>query len=991
MLAAVSLTAQLSVSSISIQNGAVNVPLQDTLWITFNKSINTAAQLGMFEQARFLKFMYGPMDQMRLNKAIISTDTTKIGFPYTLASGRVYQFTLEAALAKTGERLAAPVMIRFSTGGSVMQASISGKVLLADGSPARGFTVFAYNQWALTSRLFDEPWQGATAQTVADSAGNYALPYLPDGSYYVRAIGSREQISFGQPNFRFGFYDADGNRFPDLIKIDRNNRQVSNVAVSIGLPVGEAGTTGAARDSAQKLAASFGEGYQLVTVASGGTLDSTGRAPGWMYHYRNSAAATDVLMYFTGTTLTAGLQVKWNGSFLIPINGGWVNSDVLMPEAKAIAAGMNLSEPPAVTAMLTTVNTAQAVGVPNLPKWVLTVSGKQTDGRIKTQVALLNALTGTRDVPVRITAKAAVDSVQKHIDRLAAPVAPELVAVNGQADASGKADFWSVMYYTYASKTWTFAMVDGRGTVRFDSRRDDSPYQPPKLRGTWLDSPAILDSSAAWKNFAAGKTEPKASMNLKTVYIAFPPDTITIWSISAGGPSHNNGRQEFVNENLLAATGKPYAPGRFLAFDGSENAISTAKAWKQDAALVRIGAGGSYSMADDGRTPMWAYQFVSASRPDSILNMLVAGTATRSDFFLRRVDFRDTVPVPVLPSLSGLINSDQAMEIAETSGGTDFRAGNPSQPVVASLDQIRVKRDSSLSVWAIAYPYQNITQFGHFRVAINAATGEIIRERSRTTDRAPFEIALKAAQEWSRDAQFRYAKADSVNADGLVEVWTFGFWSPAKQEALFVEVTGATTITKQWVTTEVPRRFAKGAPIRNWLESINALAQAENAVGANLRRLGLLANVQAELTNSTAGQGKITGDETAAADSDFWAITYIKTDGHTELANVGETGAVTTDAEQTGTGLPKRLELDQNYPNPFNPSTTIRYSLPAAGKVTLEVYNLIGQKVASLVNGTQSAGTHQVSFDASQLSSGIYFYRITAGSQTAVRRMTLVK
>jgi hypothetical protein len=370
--------------------------------------------------------------------------------------------------------------------------------------------------------------------------------------------------------------------------------------------------------------------------------------------------------------------------------------------------------------------------------------------------------------------------------------------------------------------------------------------------------------------------------------------------------------------------------------------------------------------------------------------MLVAGNATKTDFFVRRVDFRDTTPVPVLPSLSGLINSDRALAIAESSGGLDFRVNNPGELVMASLDQIRVRRDSSLALWSVAYPFAGPSQFGHYRVLINAATGEVIRERARTTDRAPFETALKAAQEWSRDAQFRYAKADSVNADGLVEVWVFGFWSNARREALFVEVTGGTTITRQWTTTDVPARFAKGAPIRNWLESAVALAKAENAIGAVLRRQGVLAQVQAELTNSSANQAKISGDETAQADADYWVFTYIKTTGGTETASVNENGSVTT-SNEVSEELPKTLRLEQNFPNPFNPVTVISYALPASGEVRLEVFNMLGQKVATLVNGVQSAGTHQLQFNAAKLSSGIYFYRLTSGTQTVVRRMTLVK
>jgi len=81
----------------------------------------------------------------------------------------------------------------------------------------------------------------------------------------------------------------------------------------------------------------------------------------------------------------------------------------------------------------------------------------------------------------------------------------------------------------------------------------------------------------------------------------------------------------------------------------------------------------------------------------------------------------------------------------------------------------------------------------------------------------------------------------------------------------------------------------------------------------------------------------------------------------------------------------------QNYPNPFNPTTTINFALPEASHVKLVVYDLQGRMVAELVNGTRDAGVHEVTWDASDLASGLYFYRITAGDFNAVKKMMLVK
>ena len=88
---------------------------------------------------------------------------------------------------------------------------------------------------------------------------------------------------------------------------------------------------------------------------------------------------------------------------------------------------------------------------------------------------------------------------------------------------------------------------------------------------------------------------------------------------------------------------------------------------------------------------------------------------------------------------------------------------------------------------------------------------------------------------------------------------------------------------------------------------------------------------------------------------------------------------------------PYEFTLDQNYPNPFNASTTIEYTLPEQADVTLEVYNINGQRVKTLVEDTQDRGRHTVNFDASGMASGVYIYRIHAGDHMKVKQMTLVK
>jgi len=88
---------------------------------------------------------------------------------------------------------------------------------------------------------------------------------------------------------------------------------------------------------------------------------------------------------------------------------------------------------------------------------------------------------------------------------------------------------------------------------------------------------------------------------------------------------------------------------------------------------------------------------------------------------------------------------------------------------------------------------------------------------------------------------------------------------------------------------------------------------------------------------------------------------------------------------------PKAFSLMQNYPNPFNPSTVIRFNLQTSGMVELGIFNAAGEKVAELVNGQMESGNHEISFNAQNLPSGTYFYRLTSGNITETKKMLLIK
>ena len=98
-----------------------------------------------------------------------------------------------------------------------------------------------------------------------------------------------------------------------------------------------------------------------------------------------------------------------------------------------------------------------------------------------------------------------------------------------------------------------------------------------------------------------------------------------------------------------------------------------------------------------------------------------------------------------------------------------------------------------------------------------------------------------------------------------------------------------------------------------------------------------------------------------------------------------------TDLETEESNYVGTYELSQNYPNPFNPSTTINWQMPKAGLVTLKIYDVLGREVITLVNEELSAGKHEVVFDATRFSSGVYLYQLKAGDSRQSKKMILMK
>ena len=133
--------------------------------------------------------------------------------------------------------------------------------------------------------------------------------------------------------------------------------------------------------------------------------------------------------------------------------------------------------------------------------------------------------------------------------------------------------------------------------------------------------------------------------------------------------------------------------------------------------------------------------------------------------------------------------------------------------------------------------------------------------------------------------------------------------------------------------------------------------------------------------NSNSPKSYSYEDKNVTAGKYSYRLKQIDTDGQFEYSKTVEVDL----------GGVKKFELSQNYPNPFNPTTTIKFSLPEAANVKLTLFNILGQEVKTLVNESKESGVHTINFNASELNSGIYIYKLESGSFTQTRKMTLVK
>lgn len=244
------------------------------------------------------------------------------------------------------------------------------------------------------------------------------------------------------------------------------------------------------------------------------------------------------------------------------------------------------------------------------------------------------------------------------------------------------------------------------------------------------------------------------------------------------------------------------------------------------------------------------------------------------------------------------------------------------------------------------------------------------------------------AATYASNAKLGFIQTSDIDTNGAANIWTYAYFSfdtlnLFNSRAYYFDVQNNVVAFEYWDSLLV----GPFAIINRWMDSDSALQIAQHAGGSAIRKQFPGCTITAILIQMPAPPIYTE-----------WQISYKCSDSTRSVYINASTGdvvrwfnIVTSVNDAKNQAMPIRFDLGQNYPDPFNPSTKISYSIPTTGLVTLKVYNILGQEVATLFSGMRNAGNYEETFDGSKLASGVYFYRLQTGNQTLVKKMLMLK
>lgn len=432
----------------------------------------------------------------------------------------------------------------------------------------------------------------------------------------------------------------------------------------------------------------------------------------------------------------------------------------------------------------------------------------------------------------------------------------------------------------------------------------------------------------------------------------------------------------------------------FTVREKLDTVMSVARNYASDAVLreiTAVEAGEIFQDTLDGKFYFASYGFYSASKDSS---------------FIVNVDASGSILLEPIYSLLGIANlpepfidSDVAFDSAEANGGSLFRS-EPNTITRISYELRNYSTDENPPdtvnpYWRIIY-FKSDTFYqpiGLIVFYLDPSDGRLVRKFEAlfkpVTAREKFRDVDSVARGYASDAQLMYVVGiEDTVIDGNCFLWFYGYQSPTKGKFNMWLLFGAIGIDTAW--SDLPFEVTKPLNFDSYKDSDTLSAVGEAYGGSQFRSLYKLTSLLYAYIQSPLDTSKIyfhsvySGSDTATGREKQFIVLIDPVTGMF-------IGGFTSVEKDVNAEIPSSFALYQNYPNPFNPTTTITYDLPLKASVKLVIYNVLGQKIATLVDGLQEPGRYNVMFDASGLPSGIYFYRLEAGKFVQTRKMLLVK
>jgi hypothetical protein len=431
---------------------------------------------------------------------------------------------------------------------------------------------------------------------------------------------------------------------------------------------------------------------------------------------------------------------------------------------------------------------------------------------------------------------------------------------------------------------------------------------------------------------------------------------------------------------------------------------TAAQMWAADARLIELGG---EALDENGNSVFWRYAFYSPSLMSYRL-LMAFGNAVAN-----------VPPDGVMTDTSAIpgnwLDSDAILAITEANGGSEFRQNHPDANVTAFLGypsfgnnaesveiipvpfgkttrtdigkfpfpsdfELNLLKNAQLlpAVWGVQYYVD--TLMVNLAFLIDAVTGEILNAPS--TAQMAEQYARDNALQWSADSRlWTMSSLDSLDASGKSGFWNCLYYSATLDSLHSVFIWGQIPVSEgnPGFTPSDTSTVETG-----WMDSDITIAEAEANGGAAYRNNNQNVFVQGILSRWFSGPNP---------ELTIWEFNYTSSSAPPLQIYIDAiTGNVITGIDESGLlSLPDRFILYQNYPNPFNPVTTISFNLPVADHVSIDVFNIAGQKILTLLDGRKNAGFHEVQLDASEFASGVYLYRVTTSEQSVIKKMILLK